>query len=113
MESFFNKFQTVLSSCGGDVAKYAKGFQELSHEQKIEVMSSMDLSKLDSIGTAEVLKAEIKTGRRNAMINTLVTAGTVIAGLSMLLSSVDKAGQRNYELKRPRSFKEKLLGGKK
>ena len=113
MERFFNKFQTLMSSCRSDIAKYAKGFQELSHEEKLEVMSLVDLSKLDSTGTADILKTEIKTGRRLSMLNTVVAGGTVLMGLLAVLDSVDKAGQRNYDLKRPRSVKEKLLGDKK
>lgn len=113
MDKFFTKFQQLVSNSGDQVAKYAKDFQKLSHDQKLEVMSLVDLTKLDSSGTAEVLKAEIKTGRMQSILNTVVAGGTVLVGLLAILDSVDKAGERNYNLKRPRSVSEKFFGDKK
>lgn len=113
MESFFQKFQTLIASSGQATAQYAKGFQELSHKQKLELMEKLDTSKLDSEGTTKILEIEIREGHKSSRWNTLITGGAVVIGLLAMFNKADKAGQRSYHLKRPRSLSEKMFGDKK
>ncbi len=112
-EQFFEKFQNILANTSDGVAQYAIGFQKLSHQQKIELMDKLDISKLDSEGTAKVLEAEIKEGNKTSRWNTIVTGGVAVLGLLAMFDTVDKVTQKNYNLKRPRSLSEKVFGDKK
>lgn len=113
MEGFFQKFQTLIAGSGQATAQYAKGFQDLSHKQKLELMDKLDTSKLNSEGTTKILEAEIKEGHKTSRWNTLITGGTVVVGLLAMFSQAGKAGDRSYNLKRPRSLSEKMFGDKK
>lgn len=113
MENFFQKFQTLIAGSGQATAQYAKGFQELSHKQKLELMDKLDISKLNSEGTVKVLETEIKEGHKTSRWNTLVTGGAIVVGLLAMFNEAGKAGDRNYNLKRPRSLSEKMFGDKK
>lgn len=112
MENFFQKFQTLIAGSGKTTAQYAKGFQELSHKQKLDLMNKLDISKLDSEGTTRIIEAEITEGHKTSRWNTLITGGTIVVGLLAMFSQVDKAGDRSYNLKRPRSLSEKIFGDK-
>ena len=113
MENFFQKFQTLIAGSGQATAQYAKGFQELSHMQKLELMDKLDISKLNSESTAKILEAEIREGHKTSRWNTLVTGGAIVVGLLAMFNQAGKAGDRSYNLKRPRSISEKMFGDKK
>ena len=113
MENFFQKFQTLIAGGSQATAQYAKGFQELSHMQKLELMDKLDISKLNSEGTAKILETEIREGHKTSRWSTLITGGTVVVGLLAMFSQAGKAADRSYNLKRPRSLSEKMFGDKK
>lgn len=113
MDSFFQKFQTLIAGSAQATAQYAEGFQKLSHKQKLELMDKLDISKLGSKGTAKVLEAEIREGHKTSRHNTLVIGGTIALGLLSMFNQIGKAGDRSYNLKRPRSLSEKMFGDKK
>lgn len=101
-----------MQNGGQNFANIAVGFQELSHNQKMEVLNKLDLSKLDAAGTAKIAQTEIEEGHKTTRFSTLITAVTFTVGILAVFSSTNKTSDNNYKLRRPRSLSEKIFGDK-
>lgn len=113
VEQFYNKLSDFNIQNGQTLVNNAIRFQELSHAQIIEIFAELDLSKLDSVGTAKVAETTIKENHKTSRFNTLATVVGVTVGVLAAFSSANTASNNNYKLRRPRSVSEKLFGDKK
>lgn len=113
VEQFYNKLAEFNVQNGQALVNNAVRFQELSHDQIMETFEKLDLSKLDTTGTAKVAETAIKENHKTSRFNTIATVFGVTAGIIAAFSSANNASNNNYNLKRPRSVSEKLFGDKK
>jgi len=112
VEQFYNKLGDFSAQNGQALVNNAIRFQELSHAQIMETFAELDLSKLDSVGTAKVAETTIKENHKTSRFNTLATVVGVTVGVLAAFSSANNASNNNYKLRRPRSVSEKLFGDK-
>lgn len=113
VEQFYNKLGGFTEKNGQAMADQAVRFQELSHNQIKDLLSELDLDKLDSAGTAKVAQTSIKENHKTSRLNTVVTVLGITASVFAAFSSANNSSNNSYNLKRPRSLSEKMFGDKK
>jgi len=113
VEQFYDKLTDFSIENGKALVNNSIRFQELSHSQIMEIFSELDLSKLDSVSTAELAETAITENHRTSRFNTLATIVGVTVGVVAAFSSANNASNNNYNLRRPRSLSEKIFGDKK
>lgn len=106
-------FQKLILGVGDKFHKEAIEFSKLSHQHQMEFIAQFDLNKLESADMGKVIETKITTEGKTSMFALLMKGLVAIVGISAVLDAVQSQQKHNYNLKRPRSAKEKLFGDDK
>lgn len=79
----------------------------------MEFIAQFDLNKLESADIGKVIETKITTEGKTSIFALLMKGLVAIVGIFAVVDAVQSQQKHNYNLKRPRSAKEKLWGDDK
>jgi hypothetical protein len=106
-------FQKLILGVGDKFHKEAIEFSKLSHQHQMEFIAQFDLNKLESADIGKVIETKITTEGKTSIFALLTKGLVAIVGIFAVVDAVQSQQKHNYNLKRPRSAKEKLWGDDK
>lgn len=106
-------FQKLILGVDDKFHKEAIEFSKLSHQHQMEFIAQFDLNKLESADIGKVIETKIATEGKTSIFALLVKGLVATVGILAVADTVQSQQNHNYNLKRRRSFIEKVLGDNK